>query len=39
MSERTKQFAWQKGYAALSVSASNLAAVTRYVQNQEAHHK
>lgn len=39
MSERTKQFAWQKGNAALSVSASNLAAVTRYVQNQEAHHK
>jgi putative transposase len=39
MNERTKQFAWQRGYAALSVSASNLAVVTTYVQNHEAHHK
>jgi len=32
-------FAWQQGYAAFSVSASNLPAVIRYIQNQEAHHK
>ena len=32
-------FAWQQGYAAFSVSASNLPAVVRYIQNQEAHHK
>ncbi len=30
--------AWQRGYAAFSVSASNVSAVVRYVQNQEAHH-
>ncbi|HYE25283.1 MAG TPA: transposase [Clostridia bacterium] len=29
---------WQKGYGAFSVSASNLAAVTAYVENQAAHH-
>jgi putative transposase len=32
-------FAWQQGYAALSVSASNVPAVVRYIQNQESHHK
>ncbi|MGA8221654.1 MAG: IS200/IS605 family transposase [Candidatus Acidiferrales bacterium] len=32
-------FAWQQGYAAFSVSASNVPAVARYIQNQEAHHK
>jgi putative transposase len=32
-------FAWQQGYAAFSVSASNVPAVVRYIQNQEAHHK
>ena len=32
-------FTWQKGYAAFSVSASNVPAVVRYIQNQEAHHK
>ena len=34
-----KKFAWQKGYAAFSVSASNILAVERYVNNQEAHHR
>jgi len=38
-SEEGFPFAWQQGYAAFSVSASNLPAVTRYIQNQEAHHK
>jgi len=34
-----KRFAWQKGYAAFSVSASNVSAVKRYIQNQERHHR
>lgn len=34
-----KRFAWQKGYAAFSVSASNLGAVTRYINSQPEHHK
>ena len=33
------KFAWQQGYAAFSVSASNVPAVVRYIRSQEAHHK
>jgi REP element-mobilizing transposase RayT len=32
-------FSWQKGYAAFSVSPSNLARVRRYIENQERHHR
>jgi REP element-mobilizing transposase RayT len=32
-------FAWQSGYAAFSVSASNVAAVTEYIAGQEEHHR
>lgn len=32
------KFAWQKGYAAFSVSESNLAAVRGYIERQEEHH-
>nr|VFJ87686.1 MAG: REP element-mobilizing transposase RayT [Candidatus Kentron sp. LFY] len=32
-------FAWQGGYGAFSVSASNLASVREYIAEQEAHHK
>jgi putative transposase len=39
MSEQGKDFSWQEGYGAFSVSASNLDQVTRYIQNQEAHHR
>jgi putative transposase len=39
MNETGSSFAWQKGYAAFSVSASNIAAVERYIRNQEAHHQ
>jgi REP-associated tyrosine transposase len=39
MNEEGGRFAWQEGYGAFSVSASNVAAVQRYIQNQEAHHK
>ncbi|HZR29853.1 MAG TPA: IS200/IS605 family transposase [Terriglobales bacterium] len=34
-----KKFAWQKGYAAFSVSASNVPAVRKYIQNQQHHHR
>ena len=33
------EFAWQTGYAAFSVSESNVAAVTKYIANQEEHHR
>jgi REP element-mobilizing transposase RayT len=39
LNETGRKFAWQKGYAAFSVSASNLGVVAKYVDNQEAHHK
>ena len=37
--ETERDFAWQEGYAAFSVSASQLSTVNRYVHNQEAHHR
>ena len=33
-----RQFAWQEGYGAFSVSHSNLEQVLEYVEHQEAHH-
>ena len=39
MNEHKHGFAWQNGYAAFSVSASNIASVTRYIENQEEHHR
>jgi REP element-mobilizing transposase RayT len=33
-----KEFHWQKGYGAFSVSQSKLDIVKKYVQNQEEHH-
>jgi REP element-mobilizing transposase RayT len=32
-------FAWQDGYAAFTVSVSNIASVRNYIRNQEVHHK
>src|SRR5215469_14431042 len=32
-------FAWQRGFAAYSVSTSNKNAVARYIQSQDSHHK
>ena len=32
-------FGWQTGYGVFSVSESNVAAVRRYIANQEEHHK
>ncbi len=34
-----RPFAWQLGYAAFSVSKSNVAHVLKYVANQEQHHR
>jgi REP element-mobilizing transposase RayT len=38
MNEEGHLFAWQTGYGAFSVSASNLEKVCEYVCNQEKHH-
>jgi REP element-mobilizing transposase RayT len=38
MNEEGHLFAWQSGYGAFSVSASNLSAVCEYVRNQEKQH-
>jgi REP element-mobilizing transposase RayT len=35
----SKEFHWQKGYAAYSVSQSKLEMVRKYIQNQEEHHR
>jgi REP element-mobilizing transposase RayT len=37
--EEGRKLAWQQGYAAFSVSASNVGAVVRYIENQAEHHK
>lgn len=34
-----KAFAWQEGYAALTVSPSNIPRVRRYIEHQEEHHR
>ena len=39
MSDEIGRFAWQKGYGGFGVSRSNIAAVVRYIQNQEQHHR
>src|SRR5215475_6994120 len=39
MGEHGIRFAWQEGYGAFSVSASNVARVTRYIQNQADHYR
>ncbi len=36
---RNSAFCWQAGYAAFSVSQSNSEAVSRYIANQEPHHR
>ncbi len=39
MGEHGGTFAWQEGYGAFSVSASNLRSVEKYIREQEIHHK
>jgi len=34
-----KPFGWQKGFGAFSVSRSAVAAVAKYIRDQEAHHQ
>jgi putative transposase len=36
---RYRRFFWQRGYAAFSVSPSQLGAVRKYVQTQQEHHR
>jgi hypothetical protein len=38
LGEHGFDFAWQEGYAAFSVSASNVEAVRHYVEHQAEHH-
>ncbi len=38
-SRKLSKFHWQAGYAAFSVSQSNVQEVIRYIENQEEHHK
>jgi putative transposase len=33
------RFSWQEGYGAFSVSSSQVPAVKKYIDNQEAHHR
>ena len=39
MRQGVRDFAWQAGYAAFSVSQSNVAGVRTYIANQEEHHE
>ncbi len=39
MSEHGMKFAWQEGYGAFSVSASNLGTLERYIASQAMHHR
>jgi REP element-mobilizing transposase RayT len=37
--KRASKFGWQPGYAAFSVSKSNVKAVAAYIERQEEHHR
>ena len=39
INENGERFAWQEGYGAFSVSASQTPDVVRYIKNQRAHHE
>ena len=39
MGERHRDFAWQAGYGAFSVSPSQIGTVKKYIANQSEHHK
>ncbi len=39
LNAKYRQFYWQRGYGAFSVSPSQLDAVLEYVENQEEHHR
>jgi putative transposase len=37
--EQGRKFSWQQGYAAFSISSSNIPAVAQYIREQREHHK
>jgi len=39
MSREIGRFVWQQGYGGFGVGKSNIAAVVRYIRNQEQHHR
>lgn len=39
MKVRVRDFSWQEGFGAFTVSPSHVQAATRYVRNQEQHHR
>jgi len=39
MSDHGRQFAWQEGFGAFSVSASQVGVVKKYIRSQPEHHK
>ena len=39
MRQQTRHFAWQPGYAAFSVSQSNVVRVRQYIADEAAHHE
>ena len=39
LSEEYREFSWQEGYGAFSVSESNKQAVIQYIEKQQEHHK
>lgn len=39
MKEKVRNFSWQEGYGAFSVSISHLNDTLRYIENQREHHK
>ena len=39
MNENGAAFAWQEGYGAFNVSASNVESVRKYILNQKEHHR
>jgi REP element-mobilizing transposase RayT len=36
---RTRKFGWQDGYAAFTVSESRISRVSKYIREQESHHR
>lgn len=38
-SAQCSEFQWQRGYGAFSISPSHVAALTKYIREQEQHHK
>lgn len=37
--EHGREFSWQEGYGAFSVSKSKISTVVKYIENQETHHR